>query len=49
MLQSLRHIYQYAHAANKDVQVLVAKENKEGLTQRHRQPSAAARPSADLK
>lgn len=28
---------------------LLAKENKEGLTQRHRQPSAAACPSADLK
>jgi hypothetical protein len=28
---------------------LQAKENKEGSTKRHRQPSAAARPSADLK
>lgn len=49
MLQCLRHIYQCVHTANKDVHGLLAKENKEGLTQRHRQPSAAARPSADLK
>jgi hypothetical protein len=48
MLQCLRHIYQYVHAANKDVHGLPAKENKERLTQRHRQPSAAARPSADI-
>jgi len=49
MLQCLRHIYQYVHTANKDVHGLLAKENKESLTQRHRQPSAAARPSADLR
>lgn len=48
MLQCLRHIYQYVHAANKDVHALLAKENKEGLTQLHRQPSAVARPSADI-
>jgi hypothetical protein len=49
MLQCLRHIYQYVHAANKDVHGLLAKENKEGLTKRHRQPSAAARLSAEFK
>jgi len=49
MVQCLRHIYQYVHVANKDVHGLLAKENKEGLTQRHRQPSAATRLSADLK
>jgi hypothetical protein len=49
MLQCLRHIYQYVHAANKDVHGLLAKENKVGLTQRHRQLSAAARPLDDLK
>jgi hypothetical protein len=42
MQQCLRRIYQYVHAANKDVHGLLAKEDKEGLTQRHRQPSLSS-------